>query len=31
MDNVLCMCGNGGSNGANGEEIRIIRMCNLKW
>jgi hypothetical protein len=31
MDNVLCVCGNGGSDGANGEEIRIIQMCDSKW
>jgi hypothetical protein len=31
MDNVLCMCGDGSSNDANGEEIRIIQMCNSKW
>jgi hypothetical protein len=23
--------GHGGSNGADGEEIKIIRMCNSKW
>jgi hypothetical protein len=31
MDNVLCVCGNDGSNDANGEEIRIIWMCDSKW
>jgi hypothetical protein len=31
MDNVLCMWGDGGSDDANGEEIRIIWMCNSKW
>jgi hypothetical protein len=31
MDNVLCVCGDGNSNGASGEEIRIIWMCDSKW
>jgi hypothetical protein len=30
MNNVLCMCGNSGSDGANEEKISIIWMFDSK-